>query len=241
MRTVGLALPLIAGVIACGGGGGASEGGLGGMVTLDGSSTVFPISEAMAEEFQIANPGVRVTVGISGTGGGFKKFCVGETDISDASRPIKESERELCGENGIRPIEVPVAWDVGEEDASRPDYTASEDDNVLVVGVEGDQEALGYFGFAYYEENQDRLNSVAIDNGSGCVAPTRETIESGEYAPLSRPMFIYLNPTSLARPEVRAFVEFYLTNAAALVPEVGYVPLGGGQYDELLSGLPVTD
>ncbi|MEJ2339844.1 MAG: substrate-binding domain-containing protein [Gemmatimonadales bacterium] len=130
---------------------------------------------------------------------------------------------------------------VGEEDASRPDYTASEDDNVLVVGVEGDQEALGYFGFAYYEENQDRLNSVAIDNGSGCVAPTRETIESGEYAPLSRPMFIYLNPTSLARPEVRAFVEFYLTNAAALVPEVGYVPLGGGQYDELLSGLPVTD
>ncbi len=306
MRTVGLALPLIAGVIACGGGGGASEGGLGGMVTLDGSSTVFPISEAMAEEFQIANPGVRVTVGISGTGGGFKKFCVGETDISDASRPIKESERELCGENGIRPIEVPVAWDgltvvihpendwaacmtvdelkrvwqpgstvsrwsdvregwpdmemklygpgtdsgtfdyfteaiVGEEDASRPDYTASEDDNVLVVGVEGDQEALGYFGFAYYEENQDRLNSVAIDNGSGCVAPNRETIESGEYAPLSRPMFIYLNPTSLARPEVRAFVEFYLTNAAALVPEVGYVPLGGGQYDELLAGLPVTD
>jgi phosphate transport system substrate-binding protein len=276
------------------------------MVTLDGSSTVFPISEAMAEEFQIANPGVRVTVGISGTGGGFKKFCGGETDISDASRPIKESERELCAENGIVPIEVPVAWDgltvvinpendwaacmtvdelkrvwqpgstvsrwsdvrdgwpdmeiklygpgtdsgtfdyfteaiVGEEDASRPDYTASEDDNVLVVGVEGDREALGYFGFAYYEENQARLNSVAIDNGSGCVAPTRETIESGEYAPLSRPMFIYLSSSALERPEVRAFVEFYLGNATALVPEVGYVPLGGGRYDELLADLPVAE
>ncbi len=304
--TVGLAIPLVAGAIACGGGGGVSEGGLGGMVTLDGSSTVFPISEAMAEEFQIANPGVRVTVGISGTGGGFKKFCGGETDISDASRPIKDSERELCAENGIVPIEVPVAWDgltvvinpendwaacmtvdelkrvwqpgstvsrwsdvrdgwpdmemklygpgtdsgtfdyftdaiVGEEDASRPDYTASEDDNVLVVGVEGDQEALGYFGFAYYEENQERLNSVAIDNGLGCVSPTRETIESGEYAPLSRPMFIYLNSSALARPEVRAFVEFYLTNSSALVPEVGYVPLGGGRYDELLAGLPAAD
>ena len=306
LRTRWLAIPLLAAAAAgCGGGEAGTEGGLTGMVTLDGSSTVFPISEAMAEEFQIANRGVRVTVGISGTGGGFKKFCGGETDISNASRPIKQTERELCAENGIEPIEVPVALDgltvvinpdndwascmtvdelkrvwqpgstvgrwsdvregwpdmeiklygpgtdsgtfdyfteaiVGEEDASRPDYTASEDDNVLVVGVEGDREALGYFGFAYFEENQGRLNSVAIDNGSGCVAPTRATIESGEYAPLSRPMFIYLNPASLARPEVKAFVEFYLKNATALVPEVGYVPLGGGRYEEILSALPVT-
>ena len=288
----------------CGGGADAGEeGGLSGMVTLDGSSTVFPISEAMAEEFQIANRGVRVTVGISGTGGGFKKFCAGETDISDASRPIKQTERELCAENGIEPLEIPVAWDgltvvinpendwaacmtvdelkrvwqpgstvtrwsdvrdgwpdaemklygpgtdsgtfdyfteaiVGEEDASRADYTASEDDNVLVVGVEGDVEALGYFGFAYYEENQERLNSVAIDNGDGCVAPTRETIESGEYAPLSRPMFIYVSSAALERPEVRAFVDFYLTNATALVPEVGYVPLSSGRYGELVGSLP---
>ena len=292
--------------LSAGCGGGAEvgdEGRLTGMVTLDGSSTVFPISEAMAEEFQIANRGVRVTVGISGTGGGFKKFCAGETDISDASRPIKETERELCAENGIQPLEIPVAWDgltvvinpendwatcmtvdelkrvwqpgstvaqwsdvregwpdtemklygpgtdsgtfdyfteaiVGEEDASRADYTASEDDNVLVVGVEGDVEALGYFGFAYYEENQERLNAVAIDNGDGCVAPTRESIESGEYAPLSRPMFIYVDAGALERPEVRAFVDFYLENATTLVPEVGYVPLSPGRYGELAGSLP---
>lgn len=302
--SIALAVPVIALAMGCGGGGEA-EGGLAGMVTLDGSSTVFPISEAMAEEFQIANPGVRVTVGISGTGGGFKKFCGGETDISDASRPIKETESELCAENGIEPLEIPVAWDgltvvinpandwascmtvnelkrvwqpgstverwsdvregwpdeeiklygpgtdsgtfdyfteaiVGEEDASRPDYTASEDDNVLVVGVEGDGGALGYFGFAYFEENQDRLRAVSVDNGSGCVAPTRESIESGGYEPLSRPMFIYVSAASLARPEVRAFVEFYLSMATALVPEVGYVPLGGERYGELLAALPGT-
>ncbi|UCG76489.1 MAG: PstS family phosphate ABC transporter substrate-binding protein [Gemmatimonadota bacterium] len=298
-----VAIPMLAAAAAgCGGERGQTTGSLEGTVALDGSSTVFPISEAVAEEFQIANPSVRVTVGISGTGGGFKKFCAGETDISDASRPIKESERELCAENGIEPIEVPVAWDgvtvvihpkndwascmtvdelkriwqpgstvnrwsdardgwpdmeiklygpgtdsgtfdyfteaiVGEEDASRADYTASEDDNVLVVGVEGDQESLGYFGFAYYEENQDRLKAVAVDSGTGCVAPNRATIESGEYAPLSRPMFIYLNPSSLARPEVRSFVGFYLANATALVPEVGYVPLGGDRYEQLAASL----
>ena len=299
-----LGIPLLVALAGCGGGGDAA-GGLIGTVALDGSSTVFPISEAVAEEFQIANPGVRVTVGISGTGGGFKKFCSGETDISDASRPIKETERELCAASGIEPIEIPVAWDgltvvihrdndwascmtvdelkrvwqpgstveswsdvrqgwpdeeiilygpgtdsgtfdyfteaiVGEEDASRPDYTASEDDNVLVVGVEGDRGALGYFGYAYFEENQDRLRAVSIDNGSGCVGPTRQSIESGQYAPLSRPMFIYVSAASLARPEVRAFVEFYLGNAAMLVPEVGYVPLGADRYVELLSGLPAT-
>ncbi|MBK5098654.1 MAG: PstS family phosphate ABC transporter substrate-binding protein, partial [Gemmatimonadetes bacterium] len=257
-RVTGAAMVLLLPLAACGGGGDVSEDTyeLTGMVTIDGSSTVFPISEAMAEEFQIANSGVRVTVGISGTGGGFKKFCGGETDISDASRPIKSSEIELCRENGIEAIEIPVAWDgltvvrnpandwaacmtvdelkrvwqpgssitrwnqvrpewpdeeiklygpdtdsgtfdyfteaiVGEEDASRDDYTASADDNVLVVGVEGDRGSLGYFGFAYYEESSDKLGAVAIDNGSGCVLPGRETIETGTYAPLSRPMFIY--------------------------------------------------
>lgn len=287
-----------AGSMACGGEGAGGDG-LSGMVAIDGSSTVFPISEAMAEEFQIANRGVRVTVGISGTGGGFKKFCGGETDISDASRPIKVSERELCAENGIEPIELTVAWDgltvvanpanqwaacmtvdelkriwqpgssiqkwtevrsewpdqeiklygpdtdsgsfdyfteaiVGEEDASRSDYTASADDNVLVIGVEGDEGALGYFGFAYYEESSDKLSAVAIDDGNGCVAPTRESIKSGEYAPLSRPMFIYVRRDALERPEVRAFVDFYLTNATALVPEVGYVPLGDADYTSML-------
>lgn len=285
------------GVMACGGG--TSGDGLSGMVAIDGSSTVFPISEAMAEEFQIANRGVRVTVGISGTGGGFKKFCGGETDVSDASRPIKDSERELCAENGIEPIELTVAWDgltvvsnpanewaacmtvdelkrlwqpgssiqnwseirsdwpdmeiklygpdtdsgtfdyftdaiVGEEDASRSDYTASADDNVLVIGVEGDEGALGYFGYAYYEESSDKLNAVEIDGGNGCVGPSRESIGSGAYAPLSRPMFIYVRRDALERPEVAAFVEFYLTNATALVPETGYVPLGDAEYTSML-------
>ncbi len=286
------------GLAACGGGASA-DNGLSGMVAIDGSSTVFPISEAMAEEFQIANRGVRVTVGISGTGGGFKKFCGGETDISDASRPIKDSERELCAENGIEPIELRVAWDgltvvsnpanewatcmtvdelkrlwqpgssirnwseirsewpdmeielygpdtdsgtfdyftdaiVGEEDASRSDYTASADDNVLVIGVEGDEGALGYFGFAYYEESSDKLRAVEIDNGDGCVGPSRETIETGSYAPLSRPMFIYVRRDALERPEIAAFVDFYLTNATALVPETGYVPLAESDYTSML-------
>lgn len=298
-----LALPLA----ACGGGEAGGDSGdevgmLSGMVTIDGSSTVFPISEAMAEEFQIANRGVRVTVGISGTGGGFKKFCGGETDISDASRPIKQSEIDLCAENGIEPIQVPVAWDgltvvrnpandwatcmtveelkrvwqpgssiarwnqvrpewpdeeiklygpdtdsgtfdyfteaiVGEEDASRDDYTASADDNVLVVGVEGDRGSLGYFGFAYYEESSDLLGAVAVDGGNGCVLPSRETIENGTYAPLSRPMFIYTKAQALAKPQVRAFLQFYLDNATTLVSEVGYVPLAAQRYAELTSAI----
>jgi len=300
LRVLGAALVLLLPLAACGGGEQAAngEGGLSGMVTIDGSSTVFPISEAMAEEFQIANPGVRVTVGISGTGGGFKKFCGGETDISDASREIKETELELCRENGIEPIEIPISWDgltvvrnpandwavcmtvdelkrvwqpgssitrwsevrpnwpdeeiklygpdtdsgtfdyfteaiVGEEDASRDDYTASADDNVLVVGVQGDGGSLGYFGFAYYEESSDVIAAVAVDNGNGCVLPSRESIESGRYAPLSRPMYIYTKAQALAKPQVRAFVEFYLANATTLVPEVGYVPLAAERYSEL--------
>ena len=303
LRAFGAALVVILPIAACGGGDAAEEAdGLSGMVTIDGSSTVFPISEAMAEEFQIANPGVRVTVGISGTGGGFKKFCGGETDISDASRPIKDTEIELCRENGIEAIEIPVSWDgltvvrnpandwatcmtvdelkrvwqpgssitrwneirpewpdeeiklygpdtdsgtfdyfteaiVGEEDASRDDYTASADDNVLVVGVEGDRGSLGYFGFAYYEESSDVLGAVAVDNGEGCVLPSRETIENGTYAPLSRPMFIYTKAQALEKPQVRAFLDFYLSNATTLVPEVGYVPLASSQYTELASML----
>lgn len=306
-RAVAMALLLALPLAACGGGEAGGDSGdevgmLSGMVTIDGSSTVFPISEAMAEEFQIANRGVRVTVGISGTGGGFKKFCGGETDISDASRPIKQSEIDLCAENGIEPIEVPVAWDgltvvrnpandwatcmtveelkrvwqpgssiarwnqvrpewpdeeiklygpdtdsgtfdyfteaiVGEEDASRDDYTASADDNVLVVGVEGDRGSLGYFGFAYYEESSDLLGAVAVDGGNGCVLPSRETIENGTYAPLSRPMFIYTKAQALAKPQVRAFLQFYLDNATTLVSEVGYVPLAAQRYAELTSAI----
>ncbi len=302
-RVTGTLLLLLIPLAACGGGEREGEvGGLTGMVTIDGSSTVFPISEAMAEEFQIANRGVRVTVGISGTGGGFKKFCSGEIDISDASRPIKQSEVELCRENGIDPMEIPVAWDgltvvrnpandwatcmtvdelkrvwqpgssitrwsqvrsgwpeeeiklygpdtdsgtfdyftkaiVGEEDASRDDYTASADDNVLVVGVAGDRGSLGYFGYAYYEESSDVLAAVAVDNGEGCVLPDRETIETGTYAPLSRPMFIYTKAQALEKPQVRAFLQFYLDNATTLVSEVGYVPLADQRYAELLGTL----
>lgn len=287
---------------ACGGGNGAStdESTLTGTIQVDGSSTVFPITEAVAEEFQGLHPQTRVTVGVSGTGGGFKRFCAGETDISDASRPIKDSEAEDCRRNGIETTELRVAWDglsvvvnpandfadcltvdelkriwepgsqvnnwsqvrqgfpdkrlilygpgtdsgtfdyfteaiVGEEDASRPDYTPSEDDNVLVQGVEGDPNALGYFGFAYYEQNVGRLKLLGVDGGSGCVQPSVETIESGEYAPLSRPLFIYVSDRGMAKPQVRRFVEFYLQEGAALVREVGYIALRPDQYEAELA------
>lgn len=295
-------------VIACGDAGGGADGNgasdtteLGGTVLIDGSSTVFPIAEAMAEEFGIEHEGrVRAPVGSSGTGGGFKKFCAGETAISNASRPITEDEEALCRENGIEPIEMTIAWDgltvvknpandwagcmtveelrriwqpgstierwsqvrdgwpddeivlygadtdsgtfdyfteaiMGEGGASRDDYTASADDNVLVVGVAGDEASLGYFGFAYFDENRERLDAVEIDNGDGCVAPTMETIEDGSYAPLSRPMFIYTKPAAIQRPEVAAFLRFWMENSAALVPEVGYVPLSAEEYQANLS------
>lgn len=274
-----------------------------GSVAVDGSSTVFPITEAMAEEYQAANPNVRVTVGVSGTGGGFKKFCAGETDISNASRPIKEEEIALCEENGIEYIEVPVAYDAisvvvnpdndwamclttaelakiwspeaegqidnwsqvregfpdkpltlygpgtdsgtfdyftdainGEEGMSRGDYTASEDDNVVVQGVENDPGALGYFGLAYYEENMERLKAVEVDdedpsNGEGCVAPSVATVDDTTYQPLARPIFIYLSTASLERPEVKAFVDFYMAEEnSSLVAEVGYVPMSSEIY-----------
>ena len=282
---------------------------LSGTVAVDGSSTVFPVTEAMAEEFQKATGGkVRVTVGISGTGGGFKKFCAGETDISDASRPILKAEIEQCQAAGIQFVELPVAFDGlsvivsprntfvdcmtvselkkmwepaaqgtvttwnqirpewpnqpfrlygagadsgtfdyftdainGREKASRGDFTASEDDNVLVQGISNDPNALGYFGFAYYEENQDKLKLVKIDNekGGGCVAPSKETIANGTYTPLSRPIFIYAKRASLDRPEVREFLRFYLDpkNAEQYIDQVGYVPFPAQYYQQALERL----
>ena len=298
--------------LACGGGGQQDGDGtaLSGSIEVDGSSTVYPISEAVAEEFQRENPGTRVAVGVSGTGGGFKRFCAGETDVSNASRPITESEIEDCERNGVQFTEVRVAWDglsvitnpsndfvaclttdelkriwepgstienwsqvrdgfpdkelklygpgtdsgtfdyfteaiVGEADASRPDYTASEDDNVLVQGVEGDPGALGYFGFAYYEENADRLRLLGVDGGTGCIQPSVETIESQTYAPLSRPLYIYVSDVGLAKPQVEAFVEYHLDQGAELVRSVGYIPLQPEQYAaelekvrQLASGAP---
>ncbi len=269
------------------------------LIKVDGSSTVFPITEAVAEEFQKETRGtVRVTVGISGTGGGFKKFCRGETDVQDASRPISASEMEACRASGIQYFELPVAFDaltiavspqatwidfltiaelkqmwdpsaqgrvlrwnqirpswpdvplklfgagsdsgtfdyfteavVGKAKSSRGDYTASEDDNTLVQGISNDKQALGYIPYAYYEPNKKRLKAVAVDGGHGPVFPSRETVENGAYQPLSRPMFIYVNAKSAGKPEVKRFVEFYLAQAPALVPQVKYVPLPQQAYE----------
>jgi phosphate transport system substrate-binding protein len=269
------------------------------VIKIDGSSTVYPITEAVAEEYQKAQGGkVKVTVGISGTGGGFKKFCRGETDISNASRPIQKKEMDACYiEGGVKFIELPVAYDAltvvvnpantwastmtvadlkkiwapeaqgqvskwnqvrpewpdaplklygagsdsgtfdyfteavnGKSKSSRGDYTASEDDNVLVQGVANDKNALGYFGYAYYAENQGKLKAVSVDGGKGGISPSPQTVENGTYAPLSRPIFIYVNAKSLEKPEVKAFVEFYLQNATKLVPEVKYIPLPADAY-----------
>jgi phosphate transport system substrate-binding protein len=270
-------------------------------VKIDGSSTVYPISEAVAEEFQKAKKGkIKVTVGISGTGGGFKKFCRGETDISDASRPILAKEMQACAEAGIKYVELPVAYDAltvvinpkntwikefkveelkkmweptaqgkvtnwnqvnpawpdrslklfgpgadsgtfdyftdainGKEKASRGDFTASEDDNVLVQGVARDIGAIGYFGLAYYVENKDKLKAVPIVNkgSTKAVMPSLETVMDGTYQPLARPIFIYVSDKAMARPEVKEFVEYYLTHGAKLSREVGYVPLGKQHYD----------
>ena len=267
-------------------------------IKVDGSSTVFPITEAVAEEFQKAKKNVvKVTVGISGTGGGFKKFCRGETDIADASRPILRKEMDDCKKAGIEYYELPVAYDaltvmvnpkndwiktmtvaelkkiwepaaqgkimkwnqvnpkwpdapiklygagsdsgtfdyfteavVGKAKSSRGDFTASEDDNVLVQGIANDKNALGYFGFAYYAENQAKLKAVAIDGGKGPVMPSAKTVEDGSYNLLGRPIFIYVSKKSAAKPEVKEFVEYYLKNAAPLVKEVKYIPLPAKAY-----------
>jgi phosphate transport system substrate-binding protein len=268
------------------------------LIQIDGSSTVFPITEAVSEEFQKSKKGaVKVTVGIAGTGGGFKKFCRGETDISDASRPILKAEMETCKQSGVQFIELPIAYDaltviinpkndwvktltipdlkkmwepsaqgkvttwnqvrsewpnnplklfgpgadsgtfdyfteaiVGKAKSSRGDFTASEDDNVLVQGVANDRNALGYFGFAYYIENQKRLKAAPIDGGKGPVSPSAKTVEDGSYQPLSRPIFIYVSKKSLDKPEVREYVDFYLKNAPALVKQVKYVALPQNAY-----------
>ncbi len=276
---------------------------LSGTIQIDGSSTVFPISQAVAEEFRAdVTSDVQIVIGVSGTGGGMKRFTIGETDISNASRAIKESEAEAAAENGIEFIELRVALDGlsvmvhkdndfvdclttaelnkmwepgsdvnnwsqvrdgfpdreirlygpgtdsgtfdyftdeinGEEGATRPDYTPSEDDNVLVQGISGDRNSLGYFGYAYYAENQDKLKVLGIDGGSGCVTPTEETINNGTYAPLSRPLFIYVNKASLEKPEVEAFIEYYMENAPELAAEVGYVPLPSSIYEENLAAI----
>lgn len=266
-------------------------------IKIDGSSTVFPISEAVSEEFQHEDPNAKITVGVSGTGGGFKKFIAGEIDIVDASRPIRAAEIEQAQKNGIEYVELPIAYDalsvvvnpkntwvdtltvkelqkiwapeaqgkvlswsdvrpgfpnkplqlfgagtdsgtfdyfteaiVGREKASRGDYTSSEDDNVIVTGVMGNEGALGYFGAAYYESNKTRVKAVAIDdedasNGAGPQLPSAATVTAGTYRPLSRPLFIYVRKSALERPEVRRYVQFYLSQASALVQDVGYIPL----------------
>ena len=269
------------------------------VIKIDGSSTVFPIAEAVAEEFQISKRGkVRVTVGIAGTGGGFKRFCRGETDISNASRPILKEEMEACRAAGIKYIELPVAFDAltvvvnpgntwaktltvadlkkmwepgaqsritkwnqvrsewpaeplmlfgpgadsgtfdyfteavnGKSKASRGDYTASEDDNTLVQGVTSNKNALGYFGYAYYIANKDRMRAVPIVNAKGtAVGPSLEAVIDGTYEPLSRPLFIYVRDTAAQRAEVREFIQFYMTDGAELAKEVGYVPLPAQAY-----------
>jgi phosphate transport system substrate-binding protein len=293
-----LAIGLLA--AACGGGDndGETTGGggtqLSGTINIDGSSTVAPLSEAAAELFQEQNSGVRVTVGTSGTGGGFEKFCAGETDISDASRAIEADETAACESKGIKYEEVQVAndglsvvvnnentwancltvaqlkaiWDKGskvnnwnqvdpsfpneplklfgagtdsgtfdyftnaingEEGRSRSDYSATEDDNVTVTGVSGTKGGLGYFGLSYLQENEGKIKGVQVDGGKGCVAPSTETVQDGSYTPLSRPLFIYPSDKALERPEVKAFLDFYVNNYQKIAEEALFVPLTEAQ------------
>jgi len=299
---IGLVLALTTVLAGCGGGRGGDDAAgtttatsgttsdLSGRIEADGSSTVGPFTTAAAERFQQANPDVQVTVGVSGTGGGFERFCRGETDISNASRPIKEEEATICADKGIDYVEFQVANDAltvvvnkdndwvacltveqlatiwgpdskvknwnevdpsfpdqelklfgpgtdsgtfdyftdeinGEEGASRSDYAASEDDNTIVTGVAGEKGGLGYFGFSYFEENQDRLKAVEIDGGDGCVAPSVATAQDGTYKPLSRPLYIYVKKDALARPEIEAFMRYILDNGIEIAEASQFVPL----------------
>jgi phosphate transport system substrate-binding protein len=284
---------------SCSGRSGGKGGNLAGEIRIDGSSTVYPITEAIAEEYRIEQPDVRITIGISGTGGGFQKFTRGEIDINNASRPIKDAEAQAVNRNDAQFIALKVAYDglavlvhkdntwvdhltvrelekmwepnaqgtilrwnqirpewpnepfhlygpgvasgtydyfteviVGESGASRGDYTASEDDNVLVQGISGDRNAIGFLGYAYYVENRERVRLVGVDGGQGAILPSPETVTSGAYAPLSRPVFIYIRDEALRRPEVVDFVNFYLDNAAVVVPDVGYIPLPADEYQK---------
>lgn len=266
-------------------------------ISIDGSSTVYPVTEAMAEEFRSVDPDVNVTIGVSGTGGGFKKFGRGEVDIANASRPIKDEEKAIAQQNNINYVGLEVAYDglavvvhpendwvtcftveelkkiwepaaqgtikrwnqinpewpneeillfgpgvasgtfdyfteaiVGKSGSSRGDFTASEDDNVLVQGVSGSKYGLAFFGLAYFEENQDKLKLVGVDGGQGCVMPSLETVKNSTYAPLSRPLYIYINSSSLKNPKVIEFVNFYLDQAPTLLEDVGYFPLSAEEY-----------
>ncbi|HEU4423982.1 MAG TPA: PstS family phosphate ABC transporter substrate-binding protein [Pilimelia sp.] len=283
-----------------GGNTGSGETKLSGAVLVDGSSTVAPLSEAAASIFKEEQSGVQVSVGTSGTGGGFEKFCKGETDISDASRPIKDEEKKACEAAGVKFVELIVANDAltiavnkentwatcltvdqlkkvwgpsskinnwnqidakfpsqalklfgpgtdsgtfdyftaeinGEEGASRADYTASEQDNVLVQGVAGEKGAMGYFGFTYFEENTDKLKALEVDGGSGCVAPSADTAQNNSYKPLSRPLFIYVSEKGAAKPQVKGFVDFYIENIDEIVKEAKFVPLTTEQKAKLAS------
>jgi phosphate transport system substrate-binding protein len=297
---------LALGVAACGDddddGGGGGGGDLSGTIRIDGSSTVGPFAQAAAEEFQGQNPGVKITVGTSGTGGGFEKFCAGETDISDASRPIDEEEEvPICEKNNVTYKEVQVANDGisvttnknltvdcmtveqlkelwqqsskvnslsevdpkfpdtqlelfgpgtdsgtfeffteeinGEEGNTRKDYQPSEDDNVLVQGVEGSDGGLGYFGFSYYEQNQDNLNLVAVNSGSGCVKPSQQSISSGEYKPLSRPLFMYPSDKALQKPAVKSFMDYVVQNYDSIAAASQIVPMSQQQAQKATSAL----
>jgi phosphate transport system substrate-binding protein len=294
--TAASAAVLAVGVAACGSSDDSSSssggGDLSGTIRIDGSSTVAPLTEAVAEEFQAENSGVKVTVGTAGTGGGFEKFCAGETDISDASREIEPEEVSACKKNGIGYEDVHIAtdaltvmindenpvncltvdqlsavwgpssklsnWDEipglkenfdeelalfgpgtdsgtfdyfteeinGEEGATRKDYNnVGENDNATVTGVEGSPGGMGYAGFSYYTENEDKLKALEVDNGKGCVGPSVETAQDGSYAPLSRPLFIYPSDAALKKPEVKAFVNYYLENVTDIAEAVGFVPL----------------
>ncbi len=289
------------GIAACGGdddeGGGSSGSGqsaqqLSGSINIDGSSTVFPFAQAAAETFQQENPDVKITVGESGTGGGFEKFCAGETDISNASRQIEDDETSACGEKSVRFDEIQVASDGiavvsnpslkidcmttdqlkslwatgsaktysdvdpklpntkvslfgpgtdsgtfdfftdvinGEEGRTRKDYQPSEDDNVLVQGVSGDGNGLGYFGYSYYEQNADKLNLIGVDDGNGCVKPSSADIQSGKYTPLSRPIFMYPSAKALQRPEVKAFMDYVVANYREIAEAAQIVPMPDAQ------------
>ena len=312
VRRFGVLLAVTAlALAACGGGDDGSDSGdtgsggeqqLSGQVKIDGSSTVAPLSTAAAEFYAEEQPKVRVTVGTSGTGGGFEKFCNGETDISDASRPIEDDEKKACAAKGIEFQEFQVANDAltvvvnkdndwvdcltvdqlktmwapgskvttwnqldpkfpseplklfgpgtdsgtfdyftaeinGDEGKSRTDYQPSEDDNVIVTGVEGSKGGLGYFGFSYFEENQDKLKAVKIDGGKGCVEPSVATAQDGSYTPLARPLFIYPAAKALTRPEVLGFVEYYVENAGKIAEDAKFVPLNDTQAAELKKAL----
>jgi phosphate transport system substrate-binding protein len=303
LAVLAAAAALTIGVAACGSsddnatGSGSSD--LSGSIRIDGSSTVAPLTEAIAEEFQGENPDVKVTVGTAGTGGGFEKFCAGETDISDASREIEPEETANCKKEGIGYEDVHVATDAltvminnenpvacltvdqlaaiwgpdskisnwseipdlkeefdeelalfgpgtdsgtfdyfteeinGEEGATRKDYNnVGENDNATVTGVEGAPGGMGYAGFSYYTENEGKLKALEVDNGKGCVGPSVETAQDGSYSPLSRPLFIYPSDSALKKPEVKAFVDYYLENVTDVAEAVGFVPLTGAQLKE---------